>query len=170
MALRIRTEIPDDVPSIHELNALAFPTEAEADLVDALRDNAQPVVSLVAEQHDTIVGHIMFTPVELCGDSSLKIMGLAPMAVTPDQQKRGIGSQLVREGLDRCRDIGAGAVVVLGHPSYYPRFGFTSASAKNIVCEYDVPDEAFMMLELTTAYLSGAEGTIRYHDAFGEAT
>ena len=170
MMHRIRTEIPDDVPSVHELNALAFPTEAEADLVDALRDNAQPIVSLVAEQHNTIVGHIMFTPVELCGNSSLKIMGLAPMAVTPDQQKRGIGSQLVKNGLDRCRDIGAGAVVVLGHPSYYPRFGFVPASAKNIACEYDVPDEAFMLLELTAGYLSGVEGTIRYHDAFGEAT
>ena len=170
MALRIRAEIPDDVPFVHELNALAFPTEVEADLVDVLRDNAQPAVSLVAEQDNTIVGHIMFTPVELCGNSSLKIMGLAPMAVSPDQQKRGIGSQLVREGLNRCRDIGAGAVVVLGHPSYYPRFGFAPASAKNIACEYDAPDEAFMMLELTAGYLSGAEGTIRYHDAFGEAT
>ena len=170
MALRIRAEIRDDVPLVHELNALAFPTEAEADLVDALRDNAQPAVSLVAEQDNTIVGHIMFTPVELCGNSSLKIMGLAPMAVSPDQQKRGIGSQLVREGLDRCRDIGAGAVVVLGHPSYYPRFGFAPASARNIACEYDAPDEAFMMLELTAGYLSDAEGTIRYHDAFGEAT
>ena len=147
--LRIRAETPDDMPLVHELNALAFPTELEADLVDALRDNAQPAISLVAEQDETIVGHIMFTPVELCGNSSLKIMGLAPMA---------------------CRNIGAGAVVVLGHPSYYPRFGFAPASAKNIACEYDVPDEAFMMLELTAAYLSGAEGTIRYHDAFGEAT
>ncbi len=170
MMLRIRAETPDDLPLVHELNALAFPTELEADLVDALRDNAQPAISLVAEQDKTIVGHIMFTPVELCGNSSLKIMGLAPMAVSPDQQKRGIGSQLVREGLDRCRNIGAGAVVVLGHPSYYPRFSFAPASAKNIACEYDVPDEAFMMLELTAAYLSGAEGTIRYHDAFGEAT
>ena len=168
--LKMRAEIPDDVPLVHELNALAFPTEAEADLVDALRDKARPAISLVAEQDNTIVGHIMFTPVELCGNSSLKIMGLAPMAVTPDQQKRGIGSQLVKEGLDRCRDIGAGAVVVLGHPSYYLRFGFAPASAKNITCEYDAPDEAFMMLELTAGYLLGAEGTIRYHDAFGEVT
>lgn len=170
MALRIRTEILDDVPAVHDLNALAFPTDAEANLVDSLRENAHPAISLVAEEDEAIVGHIMFTPVELVGNASLNIMGLAPMAVDPARQRCGIGTKLVNEGLSRCSDIGTGAVVVLGHPSYYPRFGFALASAKNIISEYDVPDEAFMILELTTGYLSGAEGTIRYHDAFGEAT
>jgi len=168
--LRIRAEEHDDVPFVHALNALAFPTEAEANLVDVLRENARPVISLVAVEDDNIVGHILFTPVGFSGNSSLNIMGLAPMAVTPDQQKRGIGSQLVREGLDRCGAIGTGAVVVLGHPTYYPRFGFTPASAQNIVSEYDVPEEAFMIRELTAGYLSDAEGTISYHDAFNEAS
>ncbi len=168
--LKVRTEKPGDVPFVHELNTLAFPTEAEANLVDVLRENAQSVISLVAIDDNAIVGHIMFTPVELCGASSLNIMGLAPMAVTPDRQRCGIGSALVSQGLDRCGTIGAGAVIVLGHPAYYPRFGFAPASPMNIDCEYVVPDEAFMVLELTAGYLSGAEGTIRYLDAFGEVT
>lgn len=166
----IREEQVGDVPSVHELNVLAFPTEAEANLVDVLRDRARPMISLVAVENERIVGHIMFSPVELSADPSLKIMGLAPMAVTPERQNRGIGTQLVTEGLGRCRAIGAGAVVVLGHPSYYPRFGFEPASRKNIRCEFDAPDEAFMILELIVDYFSDAEGTIRYHEAFAQAT
>ncbi len=168
--LKVRTEKPGDVPFVHELNTLAFPTEADANLVDALREEAWPVISLVAVEEDSVVGHIMFTPVEFCGASSLNIMGLAPMAVTPDRQRCGIGSALAINGRNRCREIGAGAIVVLGHPAYYPRFGFVPASTMNIDCEYDVPDEAFMILELTAGYLSGAGGTIKYHDAFGEVT
>ena len=77
---------------------------------------------------------------------------------------------LVKQGLVQCRELGAGAVVVLGHPQYYPRFGFTPASKMHIVCEYDVPDDAFMVLELTPGFLPGSGGTIRYHQAFREAT
>lgn len=164
--LSIRDEQAGDVPFIHELNTLAFPTEAEADLVDVLREKARPLISLVAVPGDTVVGHIMFTPVELGGNPSLKIMGLAPMAVVPDQQGHGIGSKLVTEGLERCKKIDAGAVVVLGHPHYYPRFGFVAASTMNVDCEYEVPDGAFMILELKTDYLAASEGTIRYHEAF----
>lgn len=167
--LKVRTEKPGDVPFVHELNALAFPTEAEADLVDVLRTKVRPLISLVALDNDDIVGHIMFSPVELEGTSSLKIMGLAPMVVSPDRQRSGIGSELVSEGLLRCSESGAGAVVVLGHPDYYPRFGFVPASMMNIQCEYDVPDEAFMVLELIAGCLDGSEGTIKYHEAFAES-
>ena len=101
--IRIREEQIDDIPSVHRINTLAFETESEADLVDVLRESAQPVISLVAVDRDALVGHIMFTPVELSGNPSLNIMGLAPMAVMPDRQRCGIGSALASEGLDRCR-------------------------------------------------------------------
>jgi putative acetyltransferase len=166
--LEIRTAKSKDVADVHEVNALAFPTETEANLVDLLRENVRSAISLVAVRDGRIIGHILFTPVRLSGHSSLKIMGLAPMAVMPEYQRRGIGSRLVDEGLIRCRETGAGAVVVLGHPSYYPRFGFTPAAPRNIFCEYDVPADVFMVLELTADYLLGVEGTIRYHEAFGE--
>jgi putative acetyltransferase len=168
--IAIRDEQEADIPRVHELNSLAFEDETEANLVDALRETAQPVISLVATEDDTVVGHIMFTPVELSHSSSLTIIGLAPMAVTPDRQRCGIGSALVNEGLNRCTEMGAGAVVVLGHSAYYPRFGFVPASTMGIACEYDVPDEAFMVHELTPGYLAGATGTIKYHEAFAEAS
>lgn len=168
--IRIRDEQQADIPRVHELNSLAFEAETEANLVDVLRETAQPVISLVATEDDTVVGHIMFTRVELSDRSSLAIMGLAPMAVMPDRQRCGIGSALANEGLHRCAEIGAGAVVVLGHSAYYPKFGFVPASTMGIACEYDVPDEAFMVHELTPGYLAGATGTIKYHEAFAKAS
>lgn len=108
----------------------------------------------------------MFSPVSLSGHPGLKIMGLAPMAVLPVNQNKGIGSALVRAGLERCKDLGFGAVVVLGHPKYYPRFGFLPSSHFGIGCEYDAPEEAFMVVELQPGYLRGSSGTIKYHAAF----
>ena len=93
-------------------------------------------------------------------------MGLAPMAVAPSHQHQGIGSALVRAGLERCKALGAGAVIVLGHPEYYPRLGFSPAVRFGIGCEYDAPQEAFMVVELQPGYLRGVSGTIQYHDAF----
>ncbi len=162
----IRPEGEWDRAEVHALNVAAFETPAEADLVDALRVEAKPVVSLVAEQAGLVVGHILFSPVTLSGHSGLQIMGLAPMAVAPSRQRQGIGSALVRAGLERCRTLGAGAVVVLGHPDYYPRFGFTAAARFGIGSEYNVPEDTFMVLELEPGYLRGASGTIRYHAAF----
>lgn len=168
--LEIRDEQAADVPLVHDLHARVFPTEAEAKLVDALRDRADPVISLVAADEHEVVGHVLFSPVELIGSRFLRILGLGPMAVMRERQNRGIGTALVREGLQRCRALGAGAVVVLGHPGYYPRFGFEPASRKGIHCEFDAPDEAFMVIELTVDYFSGRKGTIRYHEAFAEAS
>jgi putative acetyltransferase len=168
--ITIRDEQEADIRRVHELNSLAFEAETEANLVDVLRETTQPVISLVATDNDIIIGHIMFTPVELSDSSSLTIMGLAPMAVAPDRQRCGIGSALANEGLNRCAEIGTGAVVVLGHSAYYPRFGFVPASTMSIACEYDVPDEVFMIRELTPGYLAGATGTIKYHEAFAETT
>lgn len=161
----IRAEAEDDVRAVHEVNTSAFGSPQEARLVDALRMAAQPLVSLVAEKDGAVVGHILFTPVTLA-DSSDLIMGLAPMAVMPDFQGSGIGSSLVRAGLERCKELGAGAAVVLGHPEYYPRFGFVPAARFDLRCEYDISPEAFMAVELRPGALRGVSGTVRYHTAF----
>lgn len=168
VTMQIRAERQADISSIRAVNQAAFTTSAEVDLVDALRARAQPIVSLVADEDGTIVGHIMFSPVTLLPHPDLRIMGLAPMAVVPARQRRRIGSALVQEGLERCRELGFAAVVVLGHAEYYPRFGFTPASRFSLRCEYDVPDDVFMAIELDAGTLHGRSGTIRYHAAFAE--
>ena len=163
---QIRPERAADTAAVRAVNRAAFETGAEAELVDALRERVEPVISLVADATGSIVGHILFSPVTLSGHAELKIMGLAPMAVRPAEQRRGIGSALVRAGLKRCRQAGCAAVVVLGHPEYYPRFGFVPASRFGIACEYDVPDEVFMAIELEPGILRDTSGTVRYHAAF----
>jgi len=162
----IRAEEERDQAAVFEVNRHAFDREDEAKLVDVLRVEADPVVSLVAEEDGAVIGHIMFSPVELSGSPDLKIMGLGPMAVTPQRQRSGVGSSLVRAGVERCRALGYGAVVVLGHPEFYPRFGFRPASQFGVGSEYEVPDDVFMLLELQPGYLADRVGTVRYHDAF----
>ena len=163
----IRPEEPDDRDGIRTVNLCAFETHAEANLVEALRQQAQPLVSLVADVDGKVVGHILFSPVTLANYPNARIMGLGPMAVLPDMQRRGVGSILVREGLERCRALGCDAVIVLGHAEYYPRFGFVAASHWDLRSEYDVPDEFFMALELKDGSLAGKSGTVHYHPAFG---
>ncbi len=163
----IRVEEENDRAAVHAANASAFETPAEANLVDALREQAMPVVSLVAEDNGAVVGHIMFSPVSLSGYPGLKVMGLAPMAVAPKHQRKGIGSALVRAGLEECKQQGFVAVVVLGHPEYYPRFGFSPASSFGIDCEYEVPAEVFMAIELQAGGLSEKAGRVKYNAAFG---
>ena len=165
----VREEESQDGQAVRSVNLTAFETAAEANLVDALRQQARPLVSLVAQEGAEIVGHIMFSPVSLASHAELNLMGLAPMAVMPAHQRKGVGSALVRAGLERCRARGVGAVVVLGHPSYYPRFGFQPSVRFGIVSEYDAPPEAFMVLELQPGYLSGASGTVKFHAAFQDA-
>ena len=165
----IREETPTDFEGVWELSAAAFETEVEANLVNLLRESDIFYISLVAEQNEKMIGHILFTPVALEGDNSgIKLAGLAPMAVIPNLQKQGIGSRLVAEGIERCKSVGFDTIVVLGHPEYYPRFGFVPSVNYNIMSEYDVPDEAFMILELTKGCLTGKQGKIKYHEAFGD--
>ena len=164
--MRIRLEHSRDIAAVRAVNLAAFETPVEADLVEALREQASPVVSLVAEDVTGIVGHILFSPVTLDGLPHPAVMGLAPMAVLPARQRQGIGVSLVRKGLERCRQTGAGGVVVLGHVEYYPRFGFVPASRFGLRCQYDVPDAAFMALELLSGAFAGRSGTVRYHPAF----
>lgn len=168
--MKIRPETEDDLAAIHAVNVAAFETDAEARLVDALREHADPFISLLAERDGEVVGHIAFSPVTHSARADLRILGLGPMAVDPDLQKTGVGTFLVAKGLEECRSLGAGALVVLGHPEYYPRFGFEPASQFGIKCEYDVPDEVFMAMELQEGYLADAVGLVKYHPAFGSGS
>ena len=163
--MRIRDEIPDDFVIVNNILTAAFNSPGEAGLVDRLRDEAAPLVSLVAESDGVIVGHILFSPVTIENADAL-LFGLAPMAVRPADQRGGIGSALVREGLARCASLDAAGVIVLGHSAYYPRFGFVPACTFGISSTYDVPDEVFMALELSQGSLASIAGVARYHPVF----
>lgn len=167
----IRAEKESDRAAVYRINTAAFETRAEAELVETLRECVQPLISLVAEVDAAVAGHIMFSPVCVSADSRLRLMGLAPMAVAPGCQRQGIGSALVRAGLKRCKALACSAVVVLGHPAYYPRFGFLPASRFGLRCEYNVPDEAFMAVELEPGAFErcihgGQRSMVFYHAAF----
>lgn len=135
-------------------------------MVDLLREQAEPLVSLIAEESGKGVGHVLFSPASLHEHPDLNIMGLAPMAVLPDHQCKGAGFMLVQQGLEQCRKLGVEAVIVLGHPDYYPRFGFRPASYYGIDSDYEVPDEAFMVLELLPGALYGKSGRAEFHPVF----
>lgn len=167
--ITIRAEQAEDIPAIRRVNELAFGQPAEANLVDALRAASSTQISLVAVENERVVGHIFFSPVSIeAEDATSSAMGLAPMAVLPEYQRRGIGSQLVLEGLKECLRLGCNVVVVLGHPEYYPRFGFIPASRKGLRSEYEVPDEVFMVAELEPEALRGRHGLVKYRPEFSE--
>lgn len=164
--MEIRPEQEHDQTAVYRLNASAFATDAEARLVDELRKQASPIVSLVAIVDAEIAGHILFSPVQHSVHADALIMGLAPMAVAETGRDKGIGGALIDAGMLACVRLGAGAIVVLGHPGYYPRFGFMPAAGFGLACEYDVPDETFMAIELSPGFLASMPGTIKYHGCF----
>ena len=163
----IRNETSADITGIHAVNAAAFESDAETNLVDSLRQQSvDPFLSLVAELDGRIVGHILFTPVQVVGVSSWDAIALAPMSVLPEFQRTGIGSKLVHAGLQACRAVGHDVVFVLGHPEYYPRFGFRRMSEFGITCEFDAPDDVLMVAELRDGAIAGRTGEVRYHPLF----
>ena len=168
----VRFEIPDDVPEIRRVNELAFGSPAEADLVETLRARGKATHSLVAVEDNRVVGHLLLSPVMIGPggpvQGSFSALGLGPMAVLPEHQRRGIGSALITTALELCRSAGRDCVVVLGHAEYYPRFGFVPASRFGLRCEYDVPDEVFMAIELQDGALAGHNGIVRYQPEFDE--
>jgi putative acetyltransferase len=167
--IEIRPEEPQDQNAIHRLNLAAFENGPEAALVDALRSSCKEYLAFVAVEDGVVVGHILFTPVTVDG-SDVTGMGLAPMAVLPSHQRKGIGSRLVRHGLDHLRQSGCPFVIVLGHPEYYPRFGFEPASRYGLVSQWEgVPEEAFMVAVLAPGTLPKEGGTARYRDEFDAA-
>src|SRR5688572_30156780 len=162
--MRVRAETDADRAAIRAVNEAAFESSTEADIVDALRAKGVELVSLVAERDGVVLGHILFSSVLLADYGELKLMGLGPMAVLPRHQREGIGSALVREGLMRCAQVGVHAIAVVGHPQYYPRFGFAAASRYGLRCVYDVPDDVFMIAELARGALRGVSGIVLYDE------
>ena len=167
--LTIRPEVAADISAIRHVHTLAFGRVNEADVVDVLRCAGTLTVSLVAMRAQCVVGHIAFSPVEIKSDAStIAAIGLAPLAVLPAYQRQGIGSQLVQAGLATCGEVGYGVVVVLGHPHYYPKFGFTPSKPYGIEWEHTVPEEVFMVKELQPGALAQTRGVVHYDPAFHE--
>lgn len=165
----IRPEEPSDSDAIFKVNEEAFGQDGEARLVDALRNDGEynPELSLVAVFGDRIIGHILFPRITIVSETAeTAALALAPLAVHQDFQCRGIGTALIEEGLAECRRLGHRIVVVVGHPAYYPRFGFTIARDTGIAAPFPCPDEALMVLPLAPGALDGIHGTVRYPPAF----
>ena len=166
----VRPERSGDESAIRRLNDEAFGQPEESRIIDAVRAAGDSVISLVAVEGATIVGHILFTPVSIEPHRRAPLaLGLGPMAVLPAWQRHGIGSRLVEAGLQECRRLGCHAVVVLGHPAFYPRFGFRPGRTFGLRSEFDVPDEVFMVAELKPGALAGVSGLVRYLPAFSAA-
>jgi putative acetyltransferase len=164
MLLEIREERPEDIAGIREVNRCAFGQSLEGDIVDSLRSNGAALLSLVATWDGSIVGHIMYSPISVGADASGAALG--PMAVLPDFQRKGIGSRLIQTGSRKLQAAGYPFVVVLGHADYYPRFGFKPASTYGIQCEWEVPDEVFMVLVLDELKMDGVSGLAKYRPEF----
>jgi putative acetyltransferase len=168
--ITIRPEHPRDAAGVRYVNERAFGQPLEANLVEKLRERCHEALSLVADEGDRVVGHIMFTPVVVEDGTRRTVgMGLAPMAVVPERQRQGIGSQLVRRGLEILRERECPFVIVVGHPEYYPRFGFESAAKHGLRCQWaGVPDEAFMALILDATATAGLSGLVTYRPEFSD--
>jgi putative acetyltransferase len=165
MKCTVRHEVAADHEAIRQVNQLAFGQDAEARLVDTLRDGGYFRLSLVAELAGQVVGHILFSDLPIVtAAGTVPGLALAPLAVLPEFQNRGIGSALVRKGLETCRDQGHGIVIVVGHPHFYPRFGFSTELAARLESPY--AGEAFMALELVPGALDGVTGWVQYPPPF----
>jgi len=162
----IRPETEQDRQAVWSVNRAAFETDAEADLVDALRDGGYVEVSLVAEVDGEIVGHILFSPLPVIMEvGTVDSLSLAPMAVLPSHQRQGVGSRLVEAGLEACREKGCKIAVVLGHTEFYPRFGFSADLAQPLKSPFGGGD-AWMAMELVPGALTGVEGRVEYPPPF----
>ena len=164
--LLIRPETPDDYAAIREINRQAFGQDDEAILVDALREQGYARLSLVAVDQGLPVGHILFSDLPIVTpERTVPALSLAPLAVIPSHQRRGIGSALVRRGLEACAEHGHAIVIVLGHPEFYPRFGFSADLARPLRSPFS--GDAFMALELVPGALDGVVGEVCYPPPFG---
>ncbi|TXY28622.1 N-acetyltransferase [Vibrio mimicus] len=166
LLMLIRTEAPADILAVDELLKTVFATEAEANLVMALRENGRRTLSLVAcDDEGVIIGHVMFSPVTVDGED-LNWQGLAPLAVKEEYRRQGIGAELVKEGLSSLGELGYPACVVLGDPAYYSRFGFEDAAQYQLHCAWEVPQGAFRVVALWERELDGRRGLVEYSPEF----
>lgn len=166
MNVIVRQEADQDREAIRKVNRLAFGGEDEANLVDALRDRGLDEVSLVPDLDAEPVGHILFSRVKIKTNwGTVDALSLAPMAVLPSHQREGIGTKLVEAGLNSCRNSGHAIVVVLGHPDFYPKFGFSAKLASPLKSPFG-GGAAWMALELVPDALAGVVGTVEYSQPF----
>jgi putative acetyltransferase len=164
--IHIRRETETDRDAVWRVNREAFGQDEEANLVNALRDGNFARLSLVAEVNGQVVGHILFSDLPIQSASEvIAALALAPMAVLPEFQRQGIGSELVRRGIELCRAEGHRIVIVLGHPHFYPKFGFTSKLAEPLRSQFS--GDAWMAMELVPGALAGVAGRVRYAPPFG---
>jgi putative acetyltransferase len=168
VSIEIREERPDDMAAVRELNRRAFGQDQESNIVDALRANGAALLSLVATMDDRVVGHIIYSSLSI-GDN-VSGAALGPMAVLPEHQRQGIGSKLIEAGNRKLKDAGCPFIIVVGHADYYPRFGFRPASEHGIKCEWDVPDDVFMLLVLDQAKMEGVSGLATYRHEFSSVS
>lgn len=167
MLITIREESPNDVEAIRKVNQQAFGQVQESRLIDALRANKGFLLSLVATLNDRVIGHILYSPVYVSNNGDKIIgAGLGPMAVLPEYQHQGVGSKLVDIGNQMLQKSGFPFIVVLGHPEYYPRFGFRPASAYGLKCKWDVPDDVFMVLIMDQSKMETISGLVKYREEF----
>ena len=166
--MNIRQETPQDFQTVYEINHLAFEQEGESQLIEKIRKGETFVqeLSLVAEQDDKVIGHILFSKIKIIGEQSSPSLALAPMSVHPDFQNKGIGSQLVTTGLQIAKNLNFEHVIVLGHKNFYPKFGFQNATNWNIRCPFEVPDDHFMAIELVEGSLKNKSGLVKYPPVF----
>jgi putative acetyltransferase len=166
VAMTIRPERAADYAAIDAVNREAFEGEAESRLVRQLRRDGLVDVSLVADDGGEVVGHLLLSRLDVVVDGrSVRAAALAPMAVVPGRQRQGLGSTLVAAAIEAARPLGVEAVIVLGHPHYYPRFGFSAALARHLSAPF--AGDAFMALELVPDALRGSGGVVTYPAAFG---
>jgi putative acetyltransferase len=161
----IRAENLEDASAIRSVVASAFPTDAEARLVDRLRETGFLSLSLVADEAGVVVGHVALSPVTI--NDELIGLGLAPLAVLPARQRQGFGSELMRSAIDSCKQSGIGCIVLLGSPAYYGRFGFVPASRWRLSDDYQGGDH-FQALELKPQAIPSTGGRVRYAPPFHE--
>ena len=167
VTVRIRREEPRDQAAVAQVNVLAFGGDVEATLVDRRRANPgfEKALSFVAEEHERVIGHILFFPVAIRSENvECEALSLAP--VLPEHQNQGVGARMIREGLDRAREAGWKAVLVLGHRDYYPKFGFERASLYGIRFPFDAPDEFCFAMELAPRALASCAGVVQYPAEF----